>query len=71
MKDPEKTFALLAAGCGFLYFAWLYSATGIFVSRGRAMTAAEDPERFSYLVGVVFVVGVASLVAGLVTLLRR
>jgi hypothetical protein len=71
VRNPEKSFALLATGLGFVYFAWLYSATGIFVSRGRAVTAAEDPERFSYLVGVAFIVGLASLVAGLITLLRR
>jgi hypothetical protein len=73
MRDPAKSFALIVAGLGFLYFGWVYSATGIFVAnRGRhAVTAAEDPDRFALGVGMVFVVGVASLVAGLLTMLRR
>ena len=71
MRDPEKSLALLVAGLSFLYFGWLYSATGIFTSRGQVVTAAEDPDRFSALIGIVFVVGVASLVAGLITLIRR
>jgi hypothetical protein len=71
MRDPEKSLSLIVAGLGFLYFGWLYSATGIFVSRSRAVTAAEDPDRFSFGVGIVVLLGAFSLVAGVVTALRR
>lgn len=72
MKDPEKSLTLIAAGLGFLYFGWLYSATGIYSNaRGRVATAVDDPDRFSLAVGLVFVFGIASLIAGVVTMLRR
>lgn len=73
MKDPGKSFTLVVAGLGFLYFAWLFSATGIFTAnRGRfAVTKSEDPEQFSFAVGLVVMFGVVSLVAGFVTMLRR
>ena len=67
MRDPAKAVGLLATGAGFLYFACVYSATGIFTGRrgDLAVTASEDPERFSYAVGMVLALGVASLVVGL------
>ena len=71
MKDPEKSLTLIVAGLGFLSFGWLYSTTGIFVSRWRAVTAVEDPDRFSSGVGMVFLFGVLSLAAGVITILRR
>jgi hypothetical protein len=73
VKDPGKSLALIAAGLGFLYFGWLFFTTGIFAGRrGRVVImASEDPERFSYVLAVVIVLGIASLVAGIVTLLRR
>ena len=45
-KTGTKSLALLALGAGFLYFAWVYSATGIFTARrgNYAITAAEDPQ---------------------------
>lgn len=73
MKDPEKSLSLLVAGLGFLYFAWVFSATGIFVA-GRspvAVTAADDPARFSAGIAVTIAIGAASLVAALVLMLRR
>jgi hypothetical protein len=72
-KDPEKSVTLIVVGLGFLYFGWLFSATGIVTGRRGdfAVVASEDPERFSYAVGVVFVLGLASLVAGCVTMFRR
>jgi hypothetical protein len=71
MKDREKSLTLIAAGLGFIYFGWLYSTTGIFVSRGHAVTTAEDPDRFSFGVALIVLVGGVSLAAGLVTILRR
>ena len=69
MKDPAKSLSLIVVGLGCLYFAWLFSATGIFVA-GRshvAVTAADDPDRFSFGVAVTALIGAASLVGGLVT----
>jgi hypothetical protein len=71
LKDREKSLALIAAGLGFLYFGWLYSTTGIFVSRRYAVVAAEDPDRFSFGVALLVLVGAVSLAAGAVTILRR
>jgi hypothetical protein len=73
MKSPEKVVALIATGAGFLYFASVYSATGIFTGRRGdvAVTAADDPERFSFAVGMVLALGVASLLAGLLMTLRK
>lgn len=71
MKDIEKNLALAATGLGFLYFGWLFSTSGILTAnRGRyVVTAAEDPDRFSFSLGLVVVLGIASLIAGMV--LRR
>lgn len=72
MKDPAKSVALVVAGLGFLYFGWLFATTGIYADpRGRAFTSAEDPDRFSYSVGVVVLAGAASVAAGLISMLRR
>jgi hypothetical protein len=71
MKDPAKSLSLIVVGLGCLYFAWLFSATGIFVA-GRshvAVTAADDPDRFG--VAVTALIGAASLVGGLVMSWRR
>jgi hypothetical protein len=75
LEVPEamKSLSLIAGGLGCLYFAWLFSTTGIFVA-GRshvAMTAADNPTRFSFGVIVTTLVGVVSLLAGVVTLVRR
>lgn len=71
VKKPA--FALIATGLGFLYFGWPYATTGIFTGRrGRvAIVASEEPERFSYAVGVVVVLGVASLAAGALMMRRK
>lgn len=71
MKDREKSLALVAAGIGFLYFGWLYSTTGIFVSRGHVVSAAEDPDRVSFGVALFVLVGAVSLAAAVVTMVRR
>lgn len=73
MTDPEKSLSLIVAGLALLYFAWLYSATGIFVvNRSHvAVTASEDPERFSIGVATTVIVGLGSLAGGLFTTLRR
>jgi hypothetical protein len=71
MKDREKSLTLIAAGLGFLYFGWLYSTTGIFVSRGHAVTATEDPDRFSFSIAFLVLIGAVSLAAGVAAILRR
>lgn len=73
MKNVEKSFALLVGGLTCLYFAWLFSATGIFVA-GRshvAVTAADEPDRFAFGVAATVALGAVSLIGGLVTTLRR
>jgi hypothetical protein len=71
MKEIEKRLALIASGFFFLYFGWLFWTTGILTAnRGRyVVTAAEEPERFSYSVGLVVVLGIVSLIGGM--FLRR
>jgi hypothetical protein len=71
MKDREKSVSLIVAGLGFLYFGWLYSTTGIFVSRGHTATAADNPERFSFSVALVVLAGAVSLAAGVLIIMRR
>jgi hypothetical protein len=68
--DRGTSLTLIAVGLGFLYFAWLFSATGIFVAnRGQVLTAAENPSQFSFALGVVLVLGAASLIGGLLAVL--
>ena len=70
MIDRGTSLTLIAVGLGFLYFAWLFSATGIFVAnRGQVLTAAENPNQFSFALGVVLVLGAASLIGGLLAVL--
>jgi hypothetical protein len=73
MKSPGKAGALIATGAGFLYFCWVYATTGIFTGRRGdvAVAASEDPERFSIAVAIVLALGLASLVAGLLMILRK
>lgn len=70
--DRGTSFTLIALGLGFLYFAWLFSATGIFVAnRGQMVTAADNPRQFSFALGVVLVIGAASLIGGVLAVLWR
>ena len=71
--DVAAPLALAATGLGVLYFAWLFSATGIYSGRrGRtAVLAAEAPEQFAVLIAVMVVVGAASLVTAIVMVFRR
>ena len=73
MKTVQKPVALIAAGLGFLYFAHVFSATGIFVAgRSRvAVSAASDPDGFALRVGLTAAIGAASVLAGAIMMLRR
>jgi hypothetical protein len=72
-RDLAATLGLAATGLGFLYFAWLFSATGIYSGRrGRtAVLAAEAPEQFALVIAVMVFVGAASLVSAIVMVFRR
>jgi hypothetical protein len=78
-KRPTASAAIIT-GCGMLGFALLYFLTGIFPSRQGglfslrrwgAVTATENPLRFGYAIFATCAIGVASLIWGLLKMMKR